>query len=132
LNKFTSLLAFQQGILPWKSTNSREKRLILFSRPISRTVVKKMKMKLGISLLAIVAVLAVVCPVKALVGDVNGDGKVDMKDIGVVAKAFGSYGPDYLYPGSPPTQGWNPAADLNSDGKIDMIDVAIVASNFGK
>ena len=63
-----------------------------------------------------------------LKGDITGlggvpDGKVDMKDIAVVAKAFGSE------PGEP---GWNPIADLYPDGKIDMKDVAIPARNFGK
>jgi len=46
-----------------------------------------------------------------------------MKDIYVVAKAFGSYG------GHP---SWNPNADLNSDGKIDMKDIYAVAIRFGE
>jgi len=58
-----------------------------------------------------------------MLGDVNGDGKVDMKDIYVVAKAFGSYG------GHP---SWNSNADLNSDGKIDMKDIYAVAIRFGE
>jgi hypothetical protein len=108
------------------------KQAYFFLPSNSTSVVKKMLMKLGICLLAVVAVLAVVCPVKALVGDLNGDGKVDIKDISIVARAFGSYGPDYWYPGSPPSARWNPVADVNSDGKIDMKDISIVASNFGK
>lgn len=60
---------------------------------------------------------------RELKGDVNGDGKVDMKDIGTVAKAFGSN------PGDPL---WNPAADLNGDGKVDMVDVSMAAADFGK
>jgi uncharacterized protein (DUF2141 family) len=82
-----------------------------------------MNMKLGICLLAIVGVLAVVCPVRAILGDVNGDGKVDMKDIAIVAAAFGS---------TPSSPRWDPRADVNGDGKVNMLDVAIVASNFGK
>jgi parallel beta-helix repeat protein len=58
-----------------------------------------------------------------LVGDVNGDGRVDMKDIAIVARSFGST------PGSP---NWNPAADLNGDGKVNMKDIAIVARSFGQ
>jgi len=62
-------------------------------------------------------------------GDLNGDGKVDIKDIAIVAKAFGSY------PGSP---NWNPIADVTGptlgvpDNKVDIRDVAYVAKNFGK
>jgi hypothetical protein len=57
------------------------------------------------------------------VGDINGDGKVDMVDIRVVAKAFASY------PGHPR---WNPDADINQDGKVDMQDIRSAAKNFGK
>jgi hypothetical protein len=56
-------------------------------------------------------------------GDLNNDGRVDMRDIAIVAYAFGSY------PGQPR---WNPQADINQDGKVDMVDVALVAMNFGK
>jgi hypothetical protein len=64
-------------------------------------------------------------------GDVNGDGVVDGKDMAIVALAFGSFGPNYLYPGSPPSKNWNIAADLNADGVVDGADLAIVALNFG-
>jgi PKD repeat protein len=60
--------------------------------------------------------------VTGLIGDLNGDGKVDMRDIAIVARAFGS---------SPGDPYWNPIADLNGDGKIDMKDIAIVAKNYG-
>jgi len=58
-----------------------------------------------------------------LLGDINGDGKVDMRDIFIVARAFGSE------PGHPR---WDPRADINGDGRVDMRDVYIVAKNFGK
>jgi hypothetical protein len=58
-----------------------------------------------------------------LMGDVNGDGFVNMKDIALVARAFGSH------PGSP---NWNPACDLNGDGVVNMKDIALVARNFGQ
>jgi len=66
--------------------------------------------------------------VVAMVGDITGldgypDGKVDMRDIYLVAKAFGSY-PDHPR--------WNPNADINDDGKVDMRDIYVVARNFGK
>ena len=56
------------------------------------------------------------------IADINGDYKVDIRDIAVVAQAFGS---------NPDHPRWNPAADINGDEKVDIRDVAIVASNFG-
>jgi len=58
-----------------------------------------------------------------LLGDLNFDRKVDMQDIYMVARHFGSY------PGHPR---WNPGADLNTDSKVDMKDIWTVAKNFGK
>jgi thermitase len=63
-------------------------------------------------------------PVKVkLLGDINGDGIVDIFDIALAAKAFGSY------PGHPR---WNLEADINSDGVVDIVDIATIAKNFGK
>jgi hypothetical protein len=58
-----------------------------------------------------------------LEGDLNGDKIVDMKDIGIATRAFGST------PGHPR---WNPVADVNHDLKVDMKDIGIVIRNFGK
>jgi subtilisin family serine protease len=58
-----------------------------------------------------------------MLGDMNGDGKIDLRDIGTAASAFGSH------PGNPR---WNPNADMNGDGKIDLRDVAFVAKHFGE
>jgi len=58
-----------------------------------------------------------------LLGDLNGDGKVDIKDIAIAAIAFGSY---------PSHPRWNPIADINQDGKVDIKDLASIATNFGK
>jgi hypothetical protein len=73
----------------------------------------------------------------SIIGDVTGptgwpDGKVDMRDIAVVARAFGSDGPNYLHPGSLPSSNWNANADLNNDGTVNMKDVALEARNFGQ
>jgi hypothetical protein len=63
-----------------------------------------------------------------LVGDMNGDGKIDITDIATVAKAFGTQ------PGNPR---WNPAADISGpiplvpDGRVDISDIAVVAKEFG-
>lgn len=59
------------------------------------------------------------------VGDVNGDKKVDMKDLAMIAKSFGS--DSTLNP-----KKYNVQADLNLDGKITMKDIAIAAARFGK
>jgi parallel beta-helix repeat protein len=62
-------------------------------------------------------------------GDITGptlgvpDGKVDMRDIGLAARAFGS---------SPGNPRWNPAADINYDFKVDMRDIGPIARQFGK
>src|SRR5207245_11756483 len=57
-----------------------------------------------------------------VVGDVNGDGKVNIVDMSMVGSTFGSKLGDPRY---------NPAADLNQDGRIDISDMSIVGSNFG-
>ncbi len=58
-----------------------------------------------------------------LVGDVNGDGKVDIQDVAIVARHFGT---------TPSSPNWDPACDLDSNGKVDIADVAIVARAFGQ
>jgi Dockerin type I domain len=58
-----------------------------------------------------------------LVGDVNADGKVDLKDLLLVARAMGS---------TASTRRWNSACDLNGDGKISFIDLFLVLRNLGK
>jgi hypothetical protein len=61
--------------------------------------------------------------IETILGDVNGDGKVDIIDIATIAKAYGTY------PGHPR---WNPNADLDNNNKIDIIDIAKAAKNYGK
>jgi hypothetical protein len=55
-------------------------------------------------------------------GDVNGDGKVDGKDIAIVSKAYNTR------PGDP---NWDARADLNGDLKVDGKDLAIVNKHIG-
>lgn len=63
-----------------------------------------------------------------LIGDLNHDGKIDMRDIAIVARAFNTVPGDHL---------WNAAADLSGptpgtpDGRVDMRDVSYVAREFG-
>ena len=55
--------------------------------------------------------------------DINGDGKVNMKDIAIVAQAFGTHKEDGR---------WNPLADANGDGYVNLFDIALVAKDFWK
>ena len=59
-------------------------------------------------------------PVK---GDVDGNGKVDLKDLLIIVLALGT---------KPGQKRWNPACDLNGDLKIDLKDLCIAIMNFGK
>jgi len=56
-------------------------------------------------------------------GDINGDGKVDMKDIGYIAIRF------YR---NPKDSNWDSNADLDDDGKINMFDIGFAARHFGE
>jgi hypothetical protein len=58
-----------------------------------------------------------------IVGDINGDGRVDMKDIGYIARRFLVSQMDAL---------WDPNTDINGDGKIDMKDIGTAARHFGE
>lgn len=56
------------------------------------------------------------------VGDIDRNGVVDMRDLGILARAFGSY---------PGASNWNSKADLNGDGVVNIRDAAILLDNFG-
>ncbi len=70
-----------------------------------------------------VAALSISRIAASLIGDINDDGVVDMKDIGYVARRFGINATSPL---------WDPNADIVSDGKIDMKDIGTVARHFGE
>jgi len=56
--------------------------------------------------------------------DLNGDGTVNIMDIALVARAYGSR------PGDP---NWNPIADVAEPyGEINIVDIATVAKDYGK
>jgi len=57
-----------------------------------------------------------------ILGDINGDGIVDIFDITIVALAFGS---------TPSDLNWDARADLNGNGKVDILDAVMLAVNFG-
>jgi len=60
-------------------------------------------------------------PPTRIPGDINGDGKVDLTDLAILAQAYGST------PGSPR---WNPNADILGDGKVDLADLTMLALHW--
>ena len=52
-----------------------------------------------------------------LLGDINGDGIVNIQDLTLVADQLGASGDDLK-------------ADLNGDGTVNILDLVIVAANF--
>ncbi|MCW5848649.1 MAG: hypothetical protein KIT87_00935 [Anaerolineae bacterium] len=56
-----------------------------------------------------------------LAGDANGDLKIDLFDLTIVASAY-----DIEY-GAP---GWDNRADINGDGAVDIFDLVLVSQNF--
>jgi hypothetical protein len=57
-----------------------------------------------------------------ILGDINGDGKVDGSDLIIAAAAFASY------PGHPR---WNPIADVTEDLRVDGLDLILISRNYG-
>jgi len=54
-------------------------------------------------------------------GDLNGDYKVTLQDLVILALAYGT---------KPGDQEWKPAADINNDGKVNLNDLVILAANY--
>jgi len=65
------------------------------------------------------------CPLMSpyMLGDVNHDAVVNILDISMIAKGFGTQLGD---------ENWNCHADLDENGKINILDVAMAAKEFGK
>ncbi|MFD0616161.1 carbohydrate-binding protein [Paenibacillus sp. GCM10027629] len=55
---------------------------------------------------------------RKITADVNGDGKISIGDLAIIAGAYGK---------QQGQAGWNEKADVNHDGKVDIEDLAIVA-----
>lgn len=53
--------------------------------------------------------------------DINKDGKVNIIDLTLVAKAWGSY---------PGHERWDPRCDVNGDAKINIMDLTLVAKEY--
>ena len=58
-----------------------------------------------------------------ILGDLNADGKVNVWDLYLVARAFGT---------EPGDSSWNPVADLDKNSVIDIIDLMKIAKEYGK
>ncbi|MGA3191839.1 MAG: PKD domain-containing protein [Candidatus Bathyarchaeia archaeon] len=58
-----------------------------------------------------------------LIGDLNGDGVVNILDAITFSNAFGA---------TPSSSNWNPKADLNGDGVVNILDAIILANHFGQ
>jgi peptide/nickel transport system substrate-binding protein len=56
-----------------------------------------------------------------LVGDINGDGRVDILDAIALSNAFLS---------TPGGAHWNPACDINNDGTVNILDAILLANHF--
>ncbi len=84
-----------------------------------------MNMKLMTAVLLICVALVFVPSIHGavtIVGDINGDGKVDIFDVIALGRSFGT---------TLSNPNFNPNADLNADGTVDLFDAALLAANFG-
>jgi len=59
----------------------------------------------------------------AILGDLNGDGKIDIMDVAIASTAFGSY---------PGHSRWDERADIDGNGIVNTKDVALICRNFGQ
>jgi len=56
-----------------------------------------------------------------MVGDLTGDGQVNIEDVALWGTAFGS---------TPSHPRWNPIADVNNDGQVNMIDAVLIVMHW--
>jgi len=65
----------------------------------------------------------VLAAVKLPGGDANDDGIINIIDLAIIGRAFGS---------APGSGNWDERADINGDGRVNICDFALAASNFGR
>jgi outer membrane protein assembly factor BamB len=58
-----------------------------------------------------------------IIGDLNGDFKVSLADLTLLAKAYGS---------NPSSANWNPNADIDGNGAVGLIDLVNLAVHYGQ
>jgi hypothetical protein len=56
-----------------------------------------------------------------MLGDVNGDGKIDILDVTAISAAYGS---------KPGKANWNPEADLDDNGVINILDIVACTARY--
>jgi hypothetical protein len=56
-------------------------------------------------------------------GDINGDAKVKLADLVILAKAYNS---------RPGNSNWNPNADLDNNGVVNLSDLVMLAKHYGE
>jgi uncharacterized protein (DUF2141 family) len=56
-------------------------------------------------------------------GDLNGDFKVNLQDLAILAQAYGS---------KPDSANWNPNADIEDSGTVGLADLAVLAAHYGQ
>ena len=61
--------------------------------------------------------------VVTLIGDINGDGKVSLSDLVLLAKAYNS---------KPGDANWNPNADINGDGVVNLSDLVLMGKHYNQ
>ncbi len=62
-------------------------------------------------------------PWTRILGDINGDGVVDLKDLVLMAFAYGS---------TPGCTNWDANADLDGNGRVDLTDLVTLAMHYGQ
>ena len=63
-----------------------------------------------------------------MVGDINADGKVGVKDVYAVGRAYGTS----LKGPNPEGRIYNPNCDINGDDKVDAKDYFMVCKHYGE
>jgi hypothetical protein len=58
-----------------------------------------------------------------LPGDLNGDGRIDLKDLVILAFAYDS---------TPGCANWDNRADLNHDNRVSLTDLVTLATHYGE